>query len=259
MNGKPRSISWPHGAGASAARPVCSSNAARAVWTSAAAGERGRSPASSRRGGPRPPSASRLTTATTPVAVRRRARRTARRRAPPNAPPSVERKTSVCVGSERPSRRPAGARVGAGELEQRGRARGVVVRAGAGAGVVAVGHHDDRVAASARATAITFASVDLPAARDRRPRSGRSRHVEAVSSVAGRETSAAAPARLGVPGRAVRDTTWRDRGELEPRQSASKAGGRPRRRQRWRLRDGEGGDEQRDADEEPRAAVRAGR
>ena len=64
---------------------------------------------------------------------------------PPNAPPSVERKTIVCAGRTRCAAGVLGLAVAARELDERRRARRVVVRARAGADVVAVGEDDDRV------------------------------------------------------------------------------------------------------------------
>ena len=149
------------------AAPACRSARARASRPSrraTAAGERGLSPVITMRGGPRPAIASRLIVATTwngECSAKRSAP------SPPKAPPSVERKTIVCAERTRWPRRRAGLRVAARELDQRGGAARVVVRAGPGARVVPVRHHDDRVGRLARRDRPQVAQPDVARGRAR--------------------------------------------------------------------------------------------
>ena len=67
---------------------------------------------------------------------------------------------------ERQARCPAGRRVRPRELDEDGRAGGVVVRAGAGAAVVAVGEDDDRLVREPGLLGDEVHERDPPAARD---------------------------------------------------------------------------------------------
>ena len=101
------------------------------------------SPAIRRRGRPAPAIASRLITASARSRYGELSAKWAAPRAP-KAPPSVETNTSVWLGCVWIGVVPPTERVRPGELDQRGRARRVVVRAGAAAAVVAVRGDDDR-------------------------------------------------------------------------------------------------------------------
>ena len=130
-------------------------------------------------------------------------------------------------------------RVGARELDQRGGARGVVVRARPGAGVVAVRHDDDRLLRAARpSTATRFTKRTRPrpgiVAGERAPcRTVIPYGCELVAEPAG---GAVAP---GVPGSAVRAVDARSSASARPLRPVE--GGRQvRRLERGRPRDAEG-------------------
>ena len=182
-NGTPRSTSWTSQPGRAGGRPSWARSATSAVRSSAGAGERGSNPASSSRGRAVPASPSSETTALSrPRNGDVRANRSAPK--PPKAPPSEERKISVCWASGR--RRRAEPAVAARQLDQRGRSRGVVVRAGPDADVVPVREDEDRVGRRARDHGHEIPQAHAAEARESsrptRPRPPRARTARASPS-----------------------------------------------------------------------------
>ena len=226
--------------------------------TSVVAGERGRSPASSMRGGPDPASASRLSTATTcPPA--RGAPRVAQRAEAAEGAARRSRGRRACASAARAvCVSDCGPRVGARELEQRRGSARVVVRARPGAGVVAVRHHArSRPATGPLTTAITFWSRRVPRpgtdSRHAAVRVGRSNGGQLLP-----EPGRRARARPGSPG-SGRGTASRARARGPRPRRASNAGGSVGAWQRHGLRDREREQQQqRQQDDEERRAVEPG-
>ncbi len=156
---------------------------------------------------------------------------------------------------ERQARRPAGRRVCPRELDEDGRAGGVVVRARAGAAVVAVGEDDDRLVREPGLLGDEVHERDPPASRDL---GGEPlpRDLVAVRRELAREPPARPRLRRWCPARAWGPSSARS--AATARGVARVEGGRDvRRLERRRPRDAEGENEERQPDEEPRAAVEA--
>ena len=145
--------------------------------------------------------------------------------------------------------------VAAGELDERRRSGSVVVGAWTRSGIVAVGHDDDRLGRAARRHRREVLEPDAASAGDRGLEP-----VDLRPEVVGLELLLEpldGPGRSRRPGRAVREgagEVGRERG----RGVAVEGRWQRRRGQRRRASDAECGDEEREADEQPRPAVHPG-